>query len=120
MIDIAKDPANAKVLKRSLEQLASGGAGETLAEMAREVLQGRVSLRSAVQIPTYAESLMESSDHFASNWHKMSDSDRANLASEGARYLDEQNREFNEPSSTGESCTPKSRMRHDGKDWSLF
>lgn len=44
-----------QLLRDSLRRLAAGAAGPDLAEMAREVLAGRVTLRQAMNSRAYAE-----------------------------------------------------------------
>jgi hypothetical protein len=54
--DIARgDPGRYRLLQESLRRLAAGSAGPDLAEMAREVLSGRITLRRAMNSRAYAE-----------------------------------------------------------------
>jgi hypothetical protein len=55
--EMSGSPAMARALKESLDQLAGGAAGPELAEMAREVIEGRTDLRSMGASGAYAEQL---------------------------------------------------------------
>ena len=48
----------ARVVKESLEGLRSGHAGPEMAEMARDLLTGRIRMRDVTRSPAYAEALM--------------------------------------------------------------
>ena len=54
-----QDPAQAKILRQSLEHLASGLGGPALKEMAQEVLSGRMGLREAANVSAYAEEAVQ-------------------------------------------------------------
>ncbi|GHH31644.1 hypothetical protein [Streptomyces lanatus] len=108
-----QDAAQAKVLKQSLEHLASGLGGPALKEMAQEVLSGRMGLREAANVSAYAEEAVVQSAPLAEKWAAMSDSEREALAAEGERQLEEQRRAESENRS-GE------KSRHDGRGWSLY
>jgi hypothetical protein len=52
--EMTGDPAVTKHLRASLEKLRDGAGGPGLAEMAREVLQGRTTLREVARSSAYA------------------------------------------------------------------
>jgi hypothetical protein len=58
------NPALAKHIKESLRRLAGGAAGPMLAEMARDVLNGRTDLRTAARSSIYADNLTEAIGQF--------------------------------------------------------
>lgn len=86
-LDIAEDPVEARLLRKSLQQLAGGGAGEALQEMAREVLSGRVGLREAVQISAYGDALAERAQSFKDEWDEKSEQEREAMAEEGRAVM---------------------------------
>jgi hypothetical protein len=55
--EMTGDPAITRQLKSSLQRLRSGAAGPGLADMARDVLEGRATLRDAVRNPAYASAM---------------------------------------------------------------
>ncbi|MFJ9416202.1 hypothetical protein ACIRPT_18755 [Streptomyces sp. NPDC101227] len=116
-MDIAKDPAEARVLRRSLELIARGGAGDTLKEMAQEVLSGRIGLRQATQTSGYGDALLEKGQW--AEWNEMSDAERHARAVEGEKALDAERREMaEERAAQGRSSSTEGR--HSGKGWSAF
>ncbi|MBB1256603.1 hypothetical protein H3146_25120 [Streptomyces sp. OF3] len=116
-LDIARDPADARSLRNSLELLRKGAAGPILKEMAEEVLSGRLSLRQAVNVSSYAEAGLAESRDFQEKWAAMSDAEREELAAQGEAAHREAEREAAGP--TGHP-TPKTKPRHDGSTWSLY
>lgn len=53
------DPRLSRVAKESLERLRAGVAGPEMAEMARELLDGRIKLRSLADNSVYGHVLLE-------------------------------------------------------------
>lgn len=61
-------PAIAKQIKESLRRLTNGAAGPELAEMARDVLDGRTDLRSVARSSVYAGHFTDAIGRFQ-RWH---------------------------------------------------
>ncbi|TWG23600.1 hypothetical protein FHX34_102149 [Actinoplanes teichomyceticus] len=53
------DPRVSRVVKESLDRLRSGLAGPEIAEMARDLLAGRIELRGLADSPIYGDALYE-------------------------------------------------------------
>ncbi|MEU6147594.1 hypothetical protein ABZ848_45505 [Streptomyces sp. NPDC047081] len=119
-MDIAKDPAEARAMRKALQQIAGGGAGEALKEMAKEVLSGRVGLRQATQTSGYTDALAEKVQPFREQWDAMSETERQSRAAEGQRALDEYRREIEEERLTAQRQNLQSGGTHSGKNWSLY
>jgi hypothetical protein len=66
----------ARVVQRSLQRLATGAAGDALREMAKDVLDGRVSLRDAVTAEAYAGALSERLTSFSQQYEQMPPAER--------------------------------------------
>ncbi|MFK0114263.1 hypothetical protein [Streptomyces sp. NPDC090994] len=116
-----QDPVQARILRESLEHLASGLGGDTLKEMAQEVVSGRMGLREAADVSAYADQAVEQAAPLAEKWASMSDSEREALAAEGQRQLDEQRRALDEERRAEAAETrPGVKSRHDGRGWSLY
>lgn len=115
-----QDPAQAKILKQSLEHLASGLGGPALKEMAQEVLSGRMGLREAANVSAYAEEAVERSAPLAEKWASMSDSEREALAVDGERRLEEERRQLDEERRVASEDRSSPKGRHDGRGWSLY
>ncbi|MEU0744203.1 hypothetical protein [Streptomyces sp. NPDC006134] len=108
-----QDAVQARILRQSLEHLASGLGGDTLKEMAQEVLSGRMGLREAAHVSAYAEQAVEQAAPLAEKWASLSDSERDALAAEGERRFEEERRAESENRSGA-------KARHDGRGWSLY
>ncbi|MCM2575847.1 hypothetical protein [Streptomyces meridianus] len=115
-----QDPVQARVLQKSLNHLASGLAGDTLKEMAQDVLAGRISLRDAAQVSAYAEQAVEHSAPLAEKWASMSDAEREELAEQGQQQLNLEQRELDEERRARAAERPTGRQRHDGRGWSAY
>lgn len=116
-----QDPAQAKILRQSLEHLASGLGGGALKEMAQEVLSGRMGLREAADVSAYAEQAVEQSAPLAQKWSEMSEAEREALAAEGERKTAEEQRSADEERHTPQPQRTSTRQaRHDGSGWSLY
>jgi hypothetical protein len=118
-MDVARDPAEARALRKSLEVIARGGAGDTLKEMAQEVLTGRVGLRQAAQTAGYTDALISKSEPFQEEWNGMTDSERHARAVEGERALENERREIAKEREITQGRSSHSAGRHSGKGWSL-
>jgi hypothetical protein len=115
-----QDPAQAKILRQSLEHLASGLGGAALKEMAQEVLSGRMGLREAADVSAYAEQAVEQAAPLAEKWASMSDSEREALAAEGEQRLAEERRQLDDERRAESENRSGAKGRHDGRGWSLY
>lgn len=115
-----QDAAQAKILRQSLEHLASGLGGPAMKEMAQEVLSGRMSLREAADVSAYAEEAVQQSAPLAEKWASMSDSEREALAADGERRLEEERRQLDDERRTESENRSGTKSRHDGRGWSLY
>ena len=115
-----QDPVQAKILRKSLEHLASGLGGPALKEMAQEVLSGRMGLREAANVSAYAEEAVVQSAPLAEKWASMSDSEREALAADGERRLAEERRQLDDERRTESENRSGTKSRHDGRGWSLY
>jgi hypothetical protein len=118
-MDIAKDPAEARALHKSLRMIAGGGVGDALKEMAQEVLSGRVGLRQAMQISGYTDEMLGKSE-FQDKWMAMSDTERYALAAEGEQALEKERREIAEERREAQRQSLGDAEGHRGKGWSLY
>jgi hypothetical protein len=82
------DPVLARVVQRSLQRLATGAAGDALREMAKDVLDGRVSLRDAVTAEAYAGALSERLVPFSQQYDQMPPAERERGATTIQKRLD--------------------------------
>jgi hypothetical protein len=85
--DMSGNPAIAKHLKESLRRLSDGSAGPELAEMAREVLEGRTDLRTVARSSAYADQMTEAVGRFQ-NWQaEATPEERSQLLEETQKKL---------------------------------
>jgi hypothetical protein len=78
-------------LRRNLEKLRDGGAGPDLAEMARDVLAGRISVRDVSRSTAYAGPLSDAMDRYRDALDGMSDEERQRLVAEAEeRFRDDE------------------------------
>lgn len=115
-LDIAEDPVEARLLRKSLQQLAGGGAGDALQEMAREVLSGRVGLRDAVGVSAYGEALAECGQSFKDEWDEKSENEREAMAAEGRSVVSQERDEMEQE--RRDANRGGGGSRHDGRGWS--
>ncbi|MFJ7903852.1 hypothetical protein ACIQ6V_25730 [Streptomyces sp. NPDC096198] len=121
-LDIARDPARARALRKSLQRLAES-KDETVREMAREVLAGRVGLRQAMRTGAYREALHEGAVRGMRAYEQMSAEERSAAESEGMRQLDmnraEIDRERVERSGERERARTGGSAPHQARGWQL-
>lgn len=79
LLQMAQHPKLAQSVKESLHRLANGSAGPALAEMARELLAGRTSLREIGQSQAYAEELSAGVARFQQWQRELTTEQRAEL-----------------------------------------
>lgn len=115
-----QDPAQVRILRQSLEHLASGLGGPALKEMAQEVLSGRMGLRDAANVSAYAEQAVEQAAPLAEKWASMSDRERDELAAEGERRLEDVRRQLDDERRAEAENRSGTKSRHDGRGWSLY
>lgn len=114
------DPAQARLLRKSLEALAAGHGGDALKEMAQEVLSGRASLRDAANVSAYADQLVEQAAPMAEKWASLSEAEREELAAEGRRLIAEEQDQIDEERRAAPEKGGSHKSRHDGRGWSLY
>jgi hypothetical protein len=120
LLDMTRqDPAQARLLRKSLEQLASGRGGDALKEMAQDVLAGRSSLRDAARVTAYSEEILTQASPMTERWAALSDAERAELAAEGERQIAATQAEIDEES-RGSLRDGGKKSRHDGRGWSAY
>lgn len=87
LTDVLGDPSLVRATKSSLARLRDGVAGDDLAEMARDLLDGRISLRSVVRSGVYTESLLRASAGAAEWLDSMSPEEIERVADEARQTL---------------------------------
>ncbi|MFG2135857.1 hypothetical protein [Streptomyces sp. NPDC048650] len=119
-MDIARDPALARLLRKQLEGLAEGKGGDVLGEMAKEVLSGRIGLREAVTVGAYQEELAAGIGKFQQKWDEMSEAEKMEAEREGASFIRQQQEEIDQE--RREAARPQSghRGHHSGGGWSAY
>ncbi|MFG2136164.1 hypothetical protein [Streptomyces sp. NPDC048650] len=119
--DVSGSPAEARATRKALELVAGGGAGDTLKEMAQEVLTGRVGFREALNISAYTDSMIEQAQSTRERWDGLSEREREAMAAAGEKHLAEQQREIDEEAAAAlRGDTRKgSTARHSGGSWTL-
>jgi hypothetical protein len=77
----------ARAVKQSLERLTDGSAGPELAELARDVLAGRVELSSLRTSTVYADPLRQALTGFQHWYSHLSPADRDRFLAEVRRQI---------------------------------
>lgn len=77
----------AEEVKRTLIALRDGGASPELAEMARDVLDGRISFRDVARSSAYAEPLLKAQEAFLRWQAQVDDEEQGRLVAETERRL---------------------------------
>ncbi|MDG4859379.1 hypothetical protein P8605_14615 [Streptomyces sp. T-3] len=114
-----QDPAQARLLRQSLEHLSSGRAGDALKEMAQDVLAGRAGLRESVEVSAYSDQLFAQAAPMVEKWAALSEEERDALAAQGERQLAEE-RERAEAEQREALKESAKKSRHDGRGWSVY
>jgi hypothetical protein len=87
---MAGSPQLAKAIKQNLHRLSKGAAGSDLAEMARDVLEGRTDLRTIARSSAYAGQITEGITKFNRWQSELTPEERDKLLEETrARVYDE-------------------------------
>jgi hypothetical protein len=84
------DPALTRALKNSLTRLRDGAGGPDLAEMARDLLDGRTSLREVTRSGVYTQALLNASAGARQELDKLSPEEIQQLADQTRSQLQEQ------------------------------
>jgi hypothetical protein len=80
-------PALGRELRSSLRRLADGAAGPKLAEMARDLLDGRLDLRTVARSNAYADDLIGAIDRFQRFQQELTPEERNQFLSEARRRI---------------------------------
>jgi hypothetical protein len=72
----------AEELKRNLTRLRDGVGGPALAEMARDLLDGRITFRDVTRSSAYADPLTNAMNTFREQHDQLSEDERAQLLAE--------------------------------------
>ncbi|MEU4427563.1 hypothetical protein AB0F81_43645 [Actinoplanes sp. NPDC024001] len=86
---MAGSPALAEELRRNLERLRDGVAGPELAEMARDVLSGQITLRDVARSAAYSGPILQAMERFRECEEQLSDEERADQTSKAAERFGE-------------------------------
>jgi hypothetical protein len=81
------DPGVTRVLRRALQRLATGIAGDELREMANEVLAGRAGLRSLALSGAYGVHLNRGLERFLEDYAALSPEQQRELRETGRRQI---------------------------------
>lgn len=86
---MAGSPELAAELRRSLERLRDGVAGPDLAEMARDVLNGQITLRDVSRSAAYSGPILQAMERFHEHQEGLSQQERVELIREASKRLGE-------------------------------
>ncbi|MPZ84165.1 MAG: hypothetical protein GEV28_28700 [Actinophytocola sp.] len=78
-VDVTDDPATARAVWANLRRLADSGADPSWREMAREVVEGRLTTRQLMSYGAYQEAMVGRFEELAEKWRDMPDAERAEL-----------------------------------------
>lgn len=85
--DMAGDPKLAESIRRSLEQLRDRSAGPDLAELARDVLDGRTDLRAVARSAAYASAITDGIGSYRSWEARLSPEERISFEREARNLI---------------------------------
>jgi hypothetical protein len=86
---MAGDPALARVIKATLQRLADGLAGPEFAEVATDVLAGRVDLRDIGRSSVYGETFTRQISQFSIWYNQFDEQERDRLIADARGRLSE-------------------------------
>src|SRR5262245_28016843 len=88
-IDVTREPATARVVLDGLRHTAEADPDPVLREIAREIVEGRLTARQAASYSAYGEVLSGRLDDLAARWDALSETERDELATAGWTELGE-------------------------------
>ncbi|MEU6370984.1 hypothetical protein ABZ876_36125 [Streptomyces sp. NPDC046931] len=120
LMDIARDEARARALRKSLQRLADSRSGNSaLQEMAREVLSGRIGLREALRVGAYSDALGERIAEARREYEQQSPEEREQQRTAALGYLQAQREEIEQERRQQAPRPGPGAARHSGRDWRL-
>ncbi|GAA3030769.1 hypothetical protein [Streptomyces glomeratus] len=120
LMDIARDEARARALRKSLQRLADSQSGNSaLQEMAREVLSGRIGLREALRVGAYSEALGERIAEARREYEQQSPEEREQQRTAALGYLQAQREEIDQERQQQSARPGPGTAGHSGRDWRL-
>jgi hypothetical protein len=87
LVTMAGDAKLAKAVRESLEKLRDGSAGSDLAEMARDLLDGRIDLRTVAGSSAYAGDLTQGIGKFKTWESELSAEERATFEKDARKAI---------------------------------
>lgn len=81
------DPGTTRMLRSSLQRLATGAGGTELQEAAKDILAGRVGARRALASNIYGRALHDGIRRFHEQYEKLSPEQRRDLRESGREHL---------------------------------
>jgi len=81
------DPGTTRMLRSSLERLATGAGGADLQEAAKDILAGRVGARPALAGNVYGRALHDGIRRFREQYEQLSPEERRDLRESGREHL---------------------------------
>ncbi len=85
---MAGSPTLAKAVKKQIMALRDGVAGPHLAEMARDLLDGRTGLRAIAQSDAYAEPLTDATANYQAWYESLGEDQRRELIANARQLFD--------------------------------
>jgi hypothetical protein len=85
---MAGSPALAEAVRASLVRLSTGAAGPDLAEMARDLLEGRIELRAVARSSAYADQIIEAVATYGEWFDELEPEEREKLIADTRAYLE--------------------------------
>ena len=79
LAEMAGNPRVAAEIKNHLQRLSRGAGGPELAEMARDLLEGRTSLREVGKSEVYADQFNAATRRFLDWYHELTPEERGEL-----------------------------------------
>lgn len=82
------DPAEERLLREALRRQANDNSDPLARDMARDVLDGNVTLYEAVASSVYGEVFARRADDYLRWWHDLPEDERERLAAEAERAIE--------------------------------
>jgi len=87
-LDISADPAVVKLLRDALQDCAEHGDDPVRAELAREILAGRMRASEIMSVPAYREALTSGLEEFLRSQDSLTEAERLEQERQAHRQLD--------------------------------
>lgn len=110
--NVAQSPGEARLLHKAMGEIAKGGAGPLMQQMAKEVLSGRKGFREAFNDPAYTDELVSQTQGMQHRLAELSEDEKQEQAEQGRRLIEDEDRAIDDEASQAGEVPPAARWHY--------